>query len=226
MATRTVRTLLCAFALLLSLAPAEADARHRADARAHAGKRQPPPPPVRVHVRPRQRRVVAPQHCPGPDQVWVPAHPGRGGQWATGHCEQVGPAPRTGWLYVSGYWRTGTFVAGFWRPGTRVGFVWKEPSLNEQDEWAPGYWEPEGEAPDGMIWRSGYWDGQDWIAGGWVPSESYMTYDDNGEIEFFVVGDGHVEELAIPAAGDDLTVVEPEVLAEDEVMERHAEVPQ
>lgn len=240
MAARALFTSLCSLGLIFALAPAQVQARPLVDLRIAVGKRPPPPPPrVPVRVRRKQHRPAPPKHCGGPDQVWVSGHPGKGGIWIAGHCERVGPAPRAGWIYVSGYWRAGVWVQGFWRPSTRVGFAWVEPRVNNEEEWEPGYWEPDGEAPEGMIWRPGYWDGNEWSEGGWVPSESYTTYDENGEIEFFAVGDGHVEELAIPASGSDEGVTLVEDAAGDEPKEaleaadtgtgpseRHAAVPE
>ncbi len=92
-------------------------------------------------------------------------------------------------------------MTGFWRPSARVGFTWVEAHVTDSEEYVTGYWEPEGASPDGMMWRPGYFDGNDWVAGGWVPSERYSAYDDDGELVFFAVGDGHVEELAIPEIG-------------------------
>jgi hypothetical protein len=190
---RALAPLLSCLALLLCL-PADAEAKRRH----HYARRPPPPPVVRVVVKPAPRPAPR-QHCPGPDTVWVAGHPGRGGVWVPGHCERVGPSPRAGWVYVSGYWNGRIWVSGFWRPQARVGFAWVDGHVNDADEYVAGYWEPEGLAPDGMIWRPGYFDGSDWVPGGWVPSESYRVYGEDGELAFFAVGDGHVEELAIPA---------------------------
>lgn len=224
--------LLSCLALVL-LAPLQADAaRHHA--RAHA--RKPPPARVRVVLRPPVHVPV--QRCPGPDTVWVSGHPGQGGHWVSGHCQRVGPAPRSGWTYVSGYWNGRLWVSGFWRPAGRVGFTWVEAHVNDREEYVAGYWEPEGSSPEGMMWRPGYFDGRAWIAGGWVPTETYSAYDEDGELVFFAVGDGHVEELAIPEVGGlavERGVTDPGDLAAEaglaveegqgEVLERHASVP-
>jgi hypothetical protein len=203
---------------LLLLLPSAADAgRHHARAHAHGKHRH--APKVRVVVKSRPR-AVAPQACPGAGTYWVPGHPGVGGIWVAGHCAHVGAPPRSGWVYVSGYWNGAVWVTGFWRPSVRVGFTWVDGHVNEEDEYIAGYWEPEGQAPEDMMWRPGYYDGSDWVAGGWVPTESYEAYDENGELAFFAVGDGHVEELAIPALEEGaLDSPEPDA------QERHASVP-
>ncbi len=225
--------------VFLFLLPQDADAarrhHHRKHHRHHAKKvHHPYVHPLRVVVK--AVTLVPAQRCPGPDQVWVSGHPGPGNQWVTGHCQHVGRAPRAGWTYVSGYWNGRAYVSGFWRPQLRVGFTWVDPHVNDQQEYITGYWEPEGAAPDGMMWRSGYFDGTDWISGGWVPTESYSAYDEDGELVFFAVGDGHVEELAIPDAGidtaapydigaSDLAVESVPVEGEVGPQERHASVP-
>ncbi len=227
-----------AFALASSTDAEAHKRRHR-----HKHVRKPPPPPVRVVVPPVRVVVktavrVPPQPCPGVNNVWVAGHPGHGGRWVPGHCEYVGPAPRSGWTYVSGYWNGRIWVTGFWRPSVRVGFTWVGAHVNDQDEYVAGYWEPEGQSPEGMMWRPGYFDGTDWVAGGWVPVETYEAYDENGELAFFAVGDGHVEELAIPAADidtGDLGTTDPGAVAAEAgpsdtddpaaLQERHASVP-
>jgi hypothetical protein len=225
---RTTPLLSCLALLLLTPLTADA-ARHR-----HHARRPPPPPPVRVVVRTTPAPAPRPQ-CPGPDTVWVAGHPGRGGQWVPGHCDRVGPAPRAGWTYVSGYWNGRVWVSGFWRPGVRVGYTWVEGHVSDNEEYVAGYWEPVDDGPEGMMWRPGYFDGSDWVPGGWVPTESYHAYDQDGELAFFAVGDGHVEELAIPAAGivesglGSADAGEPEEASpgdEAAPMERHAELPE
>jgi hypothetical protein len=229
---RTLLPLLSCLAFFLLTAPQADAARHR-----HHARRPPPPPPVRVVVKPSPRRAHA-RSCPGHDSVWVGGHPGAGGQWIPGHCQAVGPAPRSGWLYVSGYWNGRIWVTGFWRPSARVGYAWVDAHVTDSDDYVAGYWEPEGDGPEGMMWRHGYFDGSDWVAGGWVPTESYQVYDDDGELAFFAVGDGHVEELAIPAAGIDEVGIgssDPGAVAAESLgvepdpeapVERHAEVPE
>lgn len=176
--------------VLLGLLPDDAEARRRGHHRPHVRVEVVVPPPV---VRP---------PAPGPGWVWVPAHPSLTG-WVAGHWIQPGPAPRQGWVYVSGYWRAGVWISGFWRPPTRSGFVWVEARVLPDGAYAPGYWQPEGEAPEGMVWRPGYWDGARWVEGVWVPVETFTVYGDDGEVRFFAVGDGQVEELALPATEAD-----------------------
>jgi len=218
----------------LFLLPQDADAARRHHHRKNHHAKKAHHPHVRVLVKPYTRVPV--QRCAGPDQVWVSGHPGTANQWVAGHCQYVGQAPRAGWSYVSGYWDGRVLVSGFWRPQVRVGFSWVDSHVNDQQEYITGYWEPEGASPDDMMWRSGYFDGSDWVAGGWVPTESYSAYDEDGELVFFAVGDGHVEELAIPDAGIDTAELgssDPGDLAaeaglaegDDGPQERHAGVP-
>ncbi len=228
----------CVLALLI---PLDADAKRRHHHH-HRHVRKPPPPPARVLVRPVVRVAVrsvvrlAAQPCPGPGSVWVSGHPGQGGVWIPGHCATVGAPPRDGYVYVSGYWNGRVWVSGFWRPQVRVGYAWVDAHVNDRDEYIAGYWEPEGENPEGMMWRPGYFDGDDWVAGGWVHTETYSAYDENGELVFFAVGDGHVEELAIPDSSFDGAALGPtdtgDLAAESAVttqpeqpLERHASVP-
>jgi hypothetical protein len=222
--------LLTSLGLLLVATPdADAARRHHH----HHARRPHHPPPVRVVVKP-PAVTVRVERCSGAGSVWVAGHPGPGGPWVAGHCQRVGPAPRSGWVYVSGYWNGLVWVSGFWRPSARVGYTWVEAHVTEQDEYVAGYWEPEGEGPDGMMWRPGYFDGSDWVPGGWVPTSTYSAYDETGELVFFAVGDGHVEELAIPDGspdGDepyvdetaDAAPFEPDV--DESPQRRHASVP-
>jgi hypothetical protein len=222
--------LIASLGLMLLAAP-DADAAHRHHK--HKARHPHPPPRVRVVVKPPKVHAYA-RPCPGPGSVWVAGHPGHGGRWVPGHCEHVGPAPRTGWVYVSGYWNGLVWVSGFWRPSVRVGYTWVDAHVTEQDEYVAGYWEPEGAGPDGMMWRPGYFDGSAWVPGGWVPTETYSAYDENGELVFFAVGDGHVEELAIPRTSheegdpypDETADASPlDLIGEDEPQQRHASVP-
>jgi hypothetical protein len=134
-----------------------------------------------------------------------------------------------GWVYVSGYWNGAVWVSGFWRPDVRVGFRWVEARVTEEGEYQPGYWEPEGGGPEGTIWRPGYWDGARWVEGGWVPSSQYQTYGPDGELTFFAVGDGQIEDVALPAEGGGDAAIQDagfEVTAEDGSPVRHSEVPE
>ncbi|MFH1466684.1 MAG: hypothetical protein ABIO70_20025 [Pseudomonadota bacterium] len=186
-----------------------------AEARRHHRKPPPPPPhhrpappphhpyhyvhPVHVVVVGPVPHVVTWEACPGPDLVWVGGHPGPGGHWVSGHCARLGAPPRAGWVYVAGYWNGRAWVSGFWRPTARVGYRWVEARVDEEGAYESGYWEPEAEGPPGTIWRPGYWDGARWVEGGWVLASQYETYGPDGELTFFAVGDGVVEDLALPA---------------------------
>jgi hypothetical protein len=175
--------------LVLALAlPQTADAqRRRTDSRSRP----------RVHV------VVTPTAPrPGAGWVWVADRPGIHGRWIAGHWAHVGVPPRPGWAWVPGWWNGVLWITGFWRPEVLVGYHWIEAGPGPDGAWVPGYWEPDAPAPEGMIWRPGYWTGTAWVSGRWVPVESYNVLGPNGEIEFFAVGDGHVDELALPATED------------------------
>lgn len=184
------------------------------EARRHHPRRPPPPPPHRVTPHPPPHppvrvvvvgpapHVVAREVCPGPDLVWVSGHPGPGGYWVAGHCARVGAPPRAGWVYVPGYWNGAIWISGFWRPTARAGFRWVEERVSEDGAYETGYWEPEGGGPEGAIWRPGYWDGARWVEGGWVSSSQYQTYGPDGELTFFAVGDGQIEDVALPAGID------------------------
>jgi hypothetical protein len=125
---------------------------------------------MRVHVGLPRVEIVTRAPCPGPGWVWVEGHPGPYGRWVSAHWEYRGVPPRSGWVYVSGYWSEGAWVPGFWRPPLLVGYHWREAFVSPDGVWVPGYWQPEGPPPPGMAWRPGYWDGRRWIPGAWVPA--------------------------------------------------------
>jgi len=177
-------------ALLIILAcalPQSADARGR-----HRDHR----PRPRAHV-----SVTHPAPRPGDGWVWVGSRPGLHG-WITGHWAHVGVPPRPGWVWVPGWWNGALWLTGFWRPATLVGYHWVEAGPGPEGTWVAGFWEPDGPTPEGMVWRPGYWTGTVWMPGHWVPVESYNIIGPDGQIAFFAVGDGHVEEVALPATQD------------------------
>jgi hypothetical protein len=203
----TLRSTLVLALSLFALAWAlPADARRQHPRRPPPRHHPAPPPrphhsyhPVHVVVVGPVPHVVTWEACPGPDLVWVGGHPGHGGVWVAGHCARVGAPPRAGWVYVPGYWNGVVWIGGFWRPDIRVGFRWVEARVAEDGAYEAGYWEPEDEGPPGTVWRPGYWDGARWIEGGWVPVSQYEAYGPDGELTFFAVGDGVVEDVALPA---------------------------
>lgn len=180
------RAVLMVAALYLAL-PAPADAR-----------RHPRHSRVVISVSPPAHRPAAVVGiAPGVGWVWVAGHPGRGGGWVNGHWIYKGTPPRPGWVYVEGYWRGTLWISGFWRPSTLVGFHWIEPRVDERGNYIPGYWEPDGPAPEGTIWRPGYWDGTRWVSGQWVKAESYTMYAADGSLQFFGYGDGEIESVTL-----------------------------
>ena len=181
----------CAAALALS--PQRAQAGRRAPLVTVSLHGRVPPPALRGgwHPSPAATRL----RCPGPDQAWVEGHKGRGGKWVSGHCSQVGAPPKSGWVYVPGHHDGKAWVRGFWRPPSRTGYHWVEARVDERKGYRAGYWEPDGPAPIGKIWRPGHWDGRSWHQGQWVELESYTMYDEQGEVAFFAVGDGQVQDV-------------------------------
>ena len=182
------RTWICLLSLgLLIPLDAQAHNRHRRSGR------------VVVHVTPppASRPAVVVGVSPGVGWVWVAGHPSRNAQWVQPHWTYKGSPPRPGWKYVEGYWRAGVWISGFWRPSVLAGFHWVDAHADASGNYLPGYWEPDGAAPDDMVWRPGYWDGARWISGQWVPAESYTLYGPDGELQFFGYGDGEVESVSV-----------------------------
>ncbi|MBN1334527.1 MAG: YXWGXW repeat-containing protein [Deltaproteobacteria bacterium] len=163
---------------------------------ADAGPRRSDPrsrPRVHVDVR---------AHHPGGGWTWVAPRPGRFGAWIAGHYVHVGIPPHPGWVWVPGWWNGVLWITGFWRPAGIVGYHWVEGGPGPDGVWVPGYWAPDAPSPEGMVWRPGYWTGSAWVSGRWVPVESYNVIGPDGQLEFFGVGDGHVDEVALPAVED------------------------
>ena len=178
---------------LLFVLPGDAEAKRKKARHNRARQHQ--------HVRhrpPAQRPVRYRPAAPGAQWRWSGGYY-RGGRWVSKRYVYHGAPPLSGYMYVPGYWRGSVWISAFWRPPARVGYVWVDEAVTpESGELVAGYWEPEGEAPEGEIWRPGYWDGRTWVEGQWVTSNTTTVYDEDGELSFFAVGDGHVEEYSLP----------------------------
>lgn len=79
---------------------------------------------------------------PGPDFIWVKAHPGPDGTSVPGHWKYVGP-PVEGKVWVPAHRDPkGQWVPGYWKPKhpPKKGKVWVPGHRGPKGRWIPGHW--------------------------------------------------------------------------------------
>ncbi len=84
--------------------------------------------------------------------------------------------PLDGYVWEAGFWDGRDWVEGFWRPEQRDGYRWVTASYGPDSVYSAGYWEPLTAQP-GQLWIPGWFDGESWVEGYWVP-------DDTPEVSF------------------------------------------
>ena len=96
----------------------------------------------------------------------------RWGPWAVNYR----PAPRAGYVWVSGAWVGAVWYPGHWRPAApppASGQVWVDGHW-EGDTYVDGYWRID--HIDGMVWVDGGYDAYgDYVEGYWVGEETHGT---------------------------------------------------
>jgi hypothetical protein len=107
---------------------------------------------------------------------WIDGYYLEDGEYVRGWWEPVGPPPRAGMVWEAGYWDGRDWVEGFWRPEQRAGYRWVCAWLDADGVYHAGYWEPTEDRP-GQVWIPGWFDGERWIEGYWVPQSEYDAAD-------------------------------------------------
>lgn len=79
--------------------------------------------------------------------------------------------PKTGHVWVPGYWLNGRWYPGLWRAAARNGFVWVPGHWSRDGQWVQAHWRPAGPAPAGQVWVPGHYNPR----GQWVPGRWRMT---------------------------------------------------
>ena len=133
----TAKRFLLAAALAFVALPAEAGHRPRPRARPHVYVHA---PAARIYVGP-WAATYAPAARAG--WVWVAGYY-HGARWFPGYWRPA--AARVGWLWVAGYWADSTYVDGYWREENRGGQAWVDGYYDDDNNWVPGYWAPNGSA--------------------------------------------------------------------------------
>ncbi len=104
--------------------------------------------------------------------MWVPGYWDYN-YWVPGYWQPTYAAPRDGYVWVQGFWYDSAYIEGYWRPERRVepeqDWVWVEGYYLEDGTYVWGTWTPNFAGPDGYVWESGFWDGQNYIDGFWRP---------------------------------------------------------
>ena len=83
------------------------------------------------------------------------------------------PAPRSGYVWVDGYWDVDQWIPGYWAPTySRAGYVWVR-GYYDGVSYTDGYWRSTYRA--GHSWVSGRWNGRSYSSGYWAPSHRVAT---------------------------------------------------
>ena len=109
------------------------------------------------------------------DWVWVEGYYLEDGTHVRGHWMPAEPGPE-GYLWEPGFWDGEVWVGGFWRPQYRRGFRWIASYYDTSGVFVGGYWEPLEDEP-GQVWIPGWFDGNGWNEGYWVPEKEYVQAD-------------------------------------------------
>jgi len=107
------------------------------------------------------------------DWEWVEGYYLDDGTYVRGHWVPGGPPPE-GMTWEPGFFDGEEWVEGFWRPGLRSGFRWISAYYDAEGVYHSGYWEPITEQA-GAVWVPGWFDGNGWQEGYWVPTEEYES---------------------------------------------------
>ncbi len=165
----------------------------------------------------------APPHRTG--WVWVPGY-SMYGYWHPGHWSPVAPAP-VHYVYVPGWWDNEVYVEGYYRKDGRDGWAWVSGEYLDDGTYIPGHWIPEGSAPEGYLWESGFFDGEAWIDGFWRPEyraghqwlSAYFDADGIYNSGYWLPLEERLDHVWVPGWFDGTQWVEGYWLHEDEVTE-------
>jgi hypothetical protein len=102
---------------------------------------------------------------------WVDGYYGDDGAYVRGHWEPEKAGP-DGYVWEAGFWDGEEYVDGFWRPEYLNGYTWVSAYYDDDGVYHSGYWMPTEDKP-GYVWVPGWFDGNEWVAGYWVPEDQY-----------------------------------------------------
>ncbi|MEZ4237483.1 MAG: hypothetical protein R3F59_15320 [Myxococcota bacterium] len=111
-----------------------------------------------------------------PGWTWVDGYYLDDGSYVRGWWVPDAGPPRRDYVWEAGFFDGEHWVEGFWRPAVRTGYRWVSAWLDDAGVYHAGYWEPEVDRP-GMVWVPGWFDGDGWIEGYWVPQAEYDAAD-------------------------------------------------
>ncbi len=109
------------------------------------------------------------------DWEWVEGYYLDDGVAVRGHWVPAGEPPQ-GMTWEAGFFDGEEWVEGFWRPAQRTGHRWISSYYDGEGIYHSGYWEPI-QAQAGAVWVPGWFDGNAWQEGYWVPTEEYESVD-------------------------------------------------
>jgi hypothetical protein len=109
------------------------------------------------------------------DWVWVDGYYLEDGTFIRGHWKPARQGP-DGYTWEPGFWDGEQWVEGFWRPQFRNGYTWVSSFYDEDGTFHTGYWAPLEPSP-GNVWIPGWFDGNNWVEGYWVPETQYQNTD-------------------------------------------------
>jgi hypothetical protein len=106
---------------------------------------------------------------------WIEGYYLEDGVYVWGYWKPTTPGPQ-GYVWEPGFYDGEAYIDGFWRPQFRTGYTWTSAWYDEQGIFHAGYWMPT-EAQAGFTWIPGWFDGNEWVAGYWVPDAEYESAD-------------------------------------------------
>ena len=109
------------------------------------------------------------------DWEWVEGYYLEDGTYVAGHWVPSGPPPE-GMTWEAGFFDGEEWVEGSWRPAHRSGHRWISAYYDDEGVYHSGYWEPV-QAQAGAVWVPGWFDGNEWQEGYWVPTAEYEAVD-------------------------------------------------
>jgi hypothetical protein len=104
---------------------------------------------------------------------WVEGYYLEDGTWVWGYWRPTTAGPR-GYVWEPGFFDGESYVDGFWRPEFRPGYTWVSAFYDQDGVYHGGYWAPIEDEP-GFDWVPGWFDGNDWIEGYWVPVDEAQS---------------------------------------------------
>jgi hypothetical protein len=107
--------------------------------------------------------------------VWVDGYYLEDGTAVPGHWLPDGEPPQ-GYMWEPGFFDGESYVDGFWRPEFRAEYTWLSAFFDEDGVYNAGYWLPLSDR-FGEDWVPGWFDGNTWVEGYWVPEDEVASTD-------------------------------------------------